>query len=158
MSCSFNHVTFDHGFLASRVHHYSPMTAMPIARSASLVAFSEMIKIWHVFFGRFQHRTEVLKYTGFRLYGLRIYGLSGFISLIWSMVNQILVLNFSDIWTFQLYGQLYQDKMVYHISETRCITFCIHFDLPNPLMVSLANSTSLPKWPTPALAAEEPDN
>ena len=101
MSCSFNHATFAQVFLASRGDQYSPMTAMPIARSASLVAFSEMIKIWHVFFGRFQHRTEVLKYTGFRLYGLRIYS---FISLIWSMVNQILVLNFSDIWTFQLQG------------------------------------------------------
>ena len=61
-----------------------------------------------------------MKYTGFRLYGLPIYGLFGFISVIWSMVNQILVLNFSDIWSFRLYGQLYQDKTVDHISETRC--------------------------------------
>ena len=38
-------------------------------------------------------------YTGFRLYGLRIYGLFGYISVIWSMVNHILVLNFSDIWS-----------------------------------------------------------
>ena len=37
------------------------------------------------------------------------------------MVYQILVLNFSDIWSFRLYGQLYQDKTVDHISETRCI-------------------------------------
>ena len=58
--------------------------------------------------------------TGFRLCGLRIYGLLGFISVIWSMVNQILVVNFSDIWSFRLYGQLYQDKTVDHISETRC--------------------------------------
>ena len=36
------------------------------------------------------------------------------------MVNQILVLNFSDVWSFRLYGQLYQDKTVDHISETRC--------------------------------------
>ena len=63
------------------------------------------------------------KYTGSRLYGLRIYGLFGFISVIWSMVNQILVLNFSDIWSFRLYGQLYQDKTVDHISETRCSNF-----------------------------------
>ena len=46
-------------------------------------------------------------YTGLRLYGLRIYGLFGFISVIWTMVNQILVLNFLDIWSFWLYGQLY---------------------------------------------------
>ena len=37
------------------------------------------------------------------------------------MVNQILVLNFSDIWSFRLYGQLYQDKTMDHISETQCI-------------------------------------
>ena len=60
------------------------------------------------------------RYTGFRLYGLWIYGLFGFISVIWSMVNQILVVNFSDIWSFWLYGQLYQDKTVDHISESRC--------------------------------------
>ena len=57
-------------------------------------------------------------YTVFRLYGLRIYGLFGFISVIWSMVNQVLVVNFSDTWSFRLYGQLYQDKTVDHISET----------------------------------------
>jgi len=69
-------------------------------------------------------------YTGFRLlYGLRIYGLFGFISVIWSMVNQILELNFSDIWSFRLYGQLYQDKTVDHISETRCSSL-------NQLMIS----------------------
>ena len=48
----------------------------------------------------------------------------GFISVIWSMVNHMLVLNFSAIRSFQLYGQpgqLYQDKTVDHISETRCI-------------------------------------
>ena len=28
-------------------------------------------------------------YTGFRFYGLRMYGLFDFISVIWSMVNQI---------------------------------------------------------------------
>ena len=39
------------------------------------------------------------------------------------MVYQILVLNFSDIWSFRLYGQLYQDKTVDHISETRCNCF-----------------------------------
>ena len=39
------------------------------------------------------------------------------------MVNQILVLNFSDIWSFRLYGQLYQDKTVDHISETRCTDY-----------------------------------
>ena len=59
-------------------------------------------------------------YTGFRLYGLRIYGLFGFISVIWSMVNHILVLIFSNIWSFWLYGQIYQDKTVDHTSETRC--------------------------------------
>ena len=69
--------------------------------------------------GHFQ-RYFFLNYTGFRLYGLRIYGLIGFILVIWSMVNQILVLNFSDIWSFWLYGQLYQDKTVDHVSETRC--------------------------------------
>ena len=36
------------------------------------------------------------------------------------MVNQILVLNFSDILSFRLYGQLYQDRTVDHISETLC--------------------------------------
>ena len=35
------------------------------------------------------------------------------------MINQILVLNFSDIWSFWLYGQLHQDKTLDHISETR---------------------------------------
>ena len=55
-----------------------------------------------------------VKYTGFWLYGLRIYGLFGFILVIWSMINQILVLNFSDIWSFRLYGQLCQDKTVDH--------------------------------------------
>ena len=64
---------------------------------------------------------KVSNYTGFWLYGLRIYGLFGIISVIWSMVNQILGLNFSDIWSFRLYGQLYQDKTVDHISETWCI-------------------------------------
>ena len=54
-------------------------------------------------------------YTGFRLYGLWIYGLFGFISVIGSMVYQILVLNFSDIWSFRLYGQLYQDITVDYI-------------------------------------------
>ena len=58
--------------------------------------------------------------TGFWFYGLQIYGLFGNILVIWSMVNQILVLNFSDIWSFWLYGQLYQDKTVDHIAETRC--------------------------------------
>ena len=67
--------------------------------------------------GHFQ-RYFFLNYTGFRLYGL-----IGFILVIWSMVNQILVLNFSDIWSFWLYGQLYQDKTVDHITETRCIIF-----------------------------------
>ena len=62
-------------------------------------------------------------YTRFRFYGLRIYGLFGFILVIWSMVNQILVLNFSDIWSFRLYGRLYRDKTVDHISETRCNCF-----------------------------------
>ena len=66
-----------------------------------------------------------VKYTGFWLYGLRIYGLFGFILVIWSMINQILVLNFSDKWSFRLYGQLYQDKTVDHISETRCTFYCI---------------------------------
>ena len=59
-------------------------------------------------------------YTGFRLYGHWIYGLYGFILVIYSMVNHILILNFMDIWSFRLYGQLYQDKTVDHISETRC--------------------------------------
>ena len=65
--------------------------------------------------------TQNSTYTVFRLYDLRIYGLFGFISVIWSMVNPILVLNFLDIWSFRLYGQLYQDKTVDHISETRCM-------------------------------------
>ena len=34
-----------------------------------------------------------LDFTGFRLYGLRINGLFGFVSVIWSMDNPILVLN-----------------------------------------------------------------
>ena len=63
------------------------------------------------------------KNTGFWLYGLRIYGLFDQFSLTWLMVNQILVLNFSDIWSFRLYGQLYQDKTVDHISETRCTDY-----------------------------------
>ena len=37
-------------------------------------------------------------HTWFRLYAVRIYGLFCFISVIWSMVNQILVLIFFDIW------------------------------------------------------------
>ena len=49
-----------------------------------------------------------------------LYGLFGFILVIWLMVNHILVLNFSDIWSFRLYGQLNQDKTVDHISKTRC--------------------------------------
>ena len=68
-----------------------------------------------------------LKYTGFRLYGIRIYGLFGFISVIWSMVNQILVLIFLDIWSFRLYGQLYQDTTVDIISETWCTMFFLIF-------------------------------
>ena len=64
---------------------------------------------------------KIIMYTGFRLYGFRIYGLFGFISVIWSMVNQMLVLNFADIYSFRLYGQLYQDKTEDHISETWCI-------------------------------------
>ena len=39
------------------------------------------------------------------------------------MVNQILVIHFSDIWSFRLYGQLYHNKSVDHISETWCKSF-----------------------------------
>ena len=59
-------------------------------------------------------------YTGFRLYGLRRYGMV-FLAL-FQLYGHILVLSFSNIWSFWLYGQLYQDKTVDHISETRCIT------------------------------------
>ena len=44
-----------------------------------------------------------------------------FLALFWSYGQwQILVINFSNIWSFRLYGQLYQDKTVDHKSETRC--------------------------------------
>ena len=57
-------------------------------------------------------------YTGFRLYGLRIYGLVGLISVI--LVKGQSDFKILDIWSFRLYGQLYQDKTVDHISEIRC--------------------------------------
>ena len=63
-----------------------------------------------------EEKYTVTKYTKFRLYGL-----FGFFPVIWSMVNHILVLNISDIWSFCLYGQLCQDKTVDHISETWCM-------------------------------------
>ena len=44
------------------------------------------------------------KYTQFRLYGLRIYGLFGQFSLIWSMINHILVIHLSDLfWLYCLF-------------------------------------------------------
>ena len=51
-------------------------------------------------------------YTEFRY---NVFGYMVFLALF-----QILVLNFSDIWSFRLYDQLYQDKTVDYISEIRC--------------------------------------
>ena len=45
------------------------------------------------------------------------------------MVNLILVQHFSDIWSFRLYGQLYQDKTVDHISETQCTKLQLQYGL-----------------------------
>ena len=67
-------------------------------------------------------RTMIRIYTRLRLYGLRIDGLFGYISVIWSLENVFLIWNFRNMVILDIWS-VFAGPHVDHISGTECTSF-----------------------------------